>query len=258
MTATRGIRDPRIPDKVEPFVGEWHQKIAGQASAVAKHQWMNGIDDGVRGYIFHGEPGTGKTWTAFKVAEVLKLLELYHRRGVDAVVFQDCADLASWRYGETEKQIREVFRRAYLTAQQVKKEKPDMGVLLIFDDAEALFLTRSYGSKLDTWYIAQLNVFFHEVDAMRTAELFVILTTNRLDLLDEALKDRFVVTEFPSPSKITLAEAAEKRLRRLGITDEAFIQEVKARVYKEARTFRDVNRITTQAYIDWVVGKYRF
>ena len=254
--ASQSLRDPRIPQKVEPFTGEWRRKIVRQVAAVARHQWTNRVEDGIRGYIFHGDPGTGKTWTAFKVAEVLGLLELYHKRGVDAVVFQDCADLASWRYGETEKQIREVFRKAYSSAQQIKREKPDMGVLLIFDDAEALFLTRSYGSKLDTWYIAQLNVFFHEVDAMKTSELFVILTTNRIDLLDEALIDRFVEVKFPPPPRKTLVETAEKRLRRLGVNDESLIEEVKTKVYEKAKTFRDVNRITTQAYIEWLTSKY--
>lgn len=249
-------RDPRIPTRLDLYIGEWYDKTVRQVAAVAKHQWVNDVEDGIRGYIFYGKPGTGKTWTAFRVAEVLGLLNLYHKEGIEVVVFQDCADLASWRYGETEKQIREVFRKAYSNAQQIKRLNKDLGVLLIFDDAEALFLTRSYGSKLDTWYIAQLNVFFHEVDAMRTSELFVILTTNRLDLLDEALRDRFVEVKFPYPPKVTLLELAEKRLRRYGINDEELIGKVKQEVYKKAQTFRDVNRITTQAYVKWVSMKY--
>ena len=251
------VRDPRIPLRLNLYIGEWYNKIVRQVVAVARHQWINNVEDGIRGYIFYGRPGTGKTWTAFKVAEALGLLELYHRKGVEAVIFQDCADLASWRYGETEKQIREVFRRAYSSAQQVKKWNKDLGVLLIFDDAEGLFLTRSYGSKLDTWYIAQLNVFFHEIDAMDTSELFVILTTNRLDLLDEALRDRFMEVEFPIPSKEALAELAEKKLRRYGINDEELIERIKKEVIKKAQTFRDVNRVITQTYVEWVTEKYK-
>ncbi len=258
MISTRNIKDPRIPSKIDLFTGEWYERIVSQVAAVAKHQWIHGIDDGIRGYIFYGPPGTGKTWTAFKVAEVLGLLELYHKEGEDVLIFQDCADLASWRYGETERQIREIFRRAYSNAQRIKTKRGDLGVLLIFDDAEALFLTRSYGSKLDTWYIAQLNVFFHEMDAMRTSELFVILTTNRLDLLDEALRDRFVEVEFPLPPSETLVEMAKKRLRQLGITDEGFIEKVERDVRNKAKTFRDVNKITTQAYIEWLEVRYRF
>ena len=247
--------DPRIPKEMPLFIGEWHNRLVNQVAAVARHQWRNNIVDGIRGYIFYGEPGTGKTWTAFKVADVLGLLELY-KKGYEVIIYKDCADLASWRYGETEKEIRNVFKKAYERAEEAKKRKRDVGVLIIFDDAEGLFLTRSYGSKLDTWYIAQLNVFFHEVDAMDTSKLFVILTTNRIDLLDEALKDRFVTVEFPPPPREVLAKVAEEKLRSYGIYDEGMIKETKQLILNGAKTFRDVNRIVTQKYIEWIARKY--
>lgn len=249
--------DFRVPKFVPFFVGEWYNGLVNQIVAVARYQWRKGIIDGIRGYIFYGEPGTGKTWTAFKVAEVLGLLDLY-RKGYEAVVYRDCADLASWRYGETEKEIRNVFKRAYERAEEIKERNKDAGVLIIFDDAEGLFLTRSYGSKLDTWYIAQLNVFFHEIDAMDTSKLFVILTTNRIDLLDEALKDRFITVEFPLPPKETLIELAKEKLKSYGIDNEGVVEEVKQLVLNRAKTFRDVNRITTQKYIEWLAKKYVF
>jgi len=249
--------DPRIPKLIPIFIGEWHIRLVNQVVAVARHQWRNGIVDGIRGYIFYGEPGTGKTWTAFKVAEVLGLLDLY-RKGYEVVIYRDCADLASWRYGETEKEIRNVFKRAYERAEEIKKRSRDMGVLIIFDDAEGLFLTRSYGSKLDTWYIAQLNVFFHEVDSMDTSKLFLILTTNRIDLLDDALKDRFITVEFPLPPKEALVKLAEEKLRSYGVDDKDAIEEVKQLVLNGAKTFRDVNRIVTQKYIEWLARKYSF
>lgn len=249
--------DPRIPRKIPLFVGEWHNRLVAQVAAVARHQWKYEIVDGIRGYIFYGEPGTGKTWTAFKVVDVLGLLDLY-RRGYEVVIYRDCADLASWRYGETEKEIRNVFKKAYEQAKEVKRRRRDAGVLIIFDDAEGLFLTRSYGSKLDTWYIAQLNVFFHEIDSMDTSKLFVILTTNRIDLLDEALRDRFVEVEFPLPPKEVLMKVAEEKLKSYGIYDEDFIEETKKEVLNKAKTFRDVNRIVTQKYIEWLGRKYSF
>jgi len=247
--------DPRIPKGIPLFVGEWHNKLVNQVAAVARYQWRRGIVDGIRGYIFYGEPGTGKTWAAFKVAEVLGLLDLY-RKGYETVIFKDCADLASWRYGETEKEIRNVFKRAYEKAEEIKKRSRDAGVLIIFDDAEGLFLTRSYGSKLDTWYIAQLNVFFHEIDAMDTSKLFVILTTNRIDLLDEALRDRFETVEFLPPPKEVLLAVAEEKLKSYGIDDSKIIEETKQLTLSRAKTFRDVNRIVTQKYVEWIVKKY--
>ena len=247
--------DPRIPKDIPFFIGEWHNKLMNQVAAVARYQWKNNIKDGIRGYIFYGSPGTGKTWMSFRVAEVLGLLELY-RKGYETVIFKDCADLASWRYGETEKEIRNVFKRAYERSEEIKKRKRDAGVLVIFDDAEGLFLTRSYGSKLDTWYIAQLNVFFHEIDAMDTSKLFVILTTNRIDLLDEALRDRFIAVEFPQPPNEVLIDVALNKLRSYGIYDDDVVEKTKQEVLTNAKTFRDVNRIVTQKYIEWIASKY--
>jgi len=251
------VLDPRIPREIPLYIGSWHNRLVNQVAAVARYQWKNKIVDGIRGYIFYGEPGTGKTWAAFKVAEVLGLLEL-HRKGYGAVIYKDCADLASWRYGETEKEIRNVFREAYQRAEEIKRRRRDVGVLIIFDDAEGLFLTRSYGSKLDTWYIAQLNVFFHEIDAMDTSKLFVILTTNRIDLLDEALKDRFVTVEFPLPPREVLVKVAEEKLKSYRVHDEELIEETKQLILNGAKTFRDVNRIVTQKYIEWIAKKYSF
>lgn len=246
--------DSRIPRETLLFVGEWHTNLVNQVAAIAKYQWRKRIVDGIRGYIFYGEPGTGKTWTAWKVADVLGLLDLL-KKGYKTVIFRDCADLASWRYGETEKEIRNVFKKAYEEAEAISKIRRDAGILVIFDDAEGLFLTRSYGSKLDTWYIAQLNVFFHEVDSMDTSKLFVILTTNRIDLLDEALKDRFIIVEFPPPSKEVLIRLTEEKLKNFGIDDKAVIEEARREVLSSAKTFRDVNRIVTRNYIEWVTRK---
>ncbi|MEM1673226.1 MAG: ATP-binding protein [Thermofilaceae archaeon] len=245
----------RMPKEALLLVGDWYNSLVNQVAAVARYQWRQKIVDGIRGYIFHGEPGTGKTWAAWKIAEVLGLIDLC-KKGYEAVVFRDCADLASWRYGETEREIRNVFKKAYETAETLTRLKRDAGVLLIFDDAEGLFLTRSYGSKLDTWYIAQLNVFFHEIDFMDTSKLFVILTTNRIDLLDEALKDRFISVEFELPPKEVLVKFAEEKLKRFGIDDEEVIEKIRREVFDKARTFRDVHRLITQEYVDWIAKKY--
>ncbi len=59
--------------------------------------------------------------------------------------------------------------------------------------------------KAESWHIAQNNVFFHELDGIDTSKMVVILTTNRYDLLDKAIKDRLYSVEFP------LAQGHSKR-----------------------------------------------
>ena len=69
----------------------------------------------------------------------------------------------------------------------------------------------TYGVKLETWYLTHLNVLFGQIDKLDTSRVMVIMTTNRIDLIDEALKDRLLLIEFPLPLKEVLKEVAQKR-----------------------------------------------
>jgi len=250
----------RVPERVDFFIGEWHNSLVTKCSGIIKYQWRHGIKDGIRGFLFYGPPGTGKTWCTWKIAEILGLLDLPEREREEAVIYRDCADLAFPRYGETEKQIRFVFEQGRRKAMELRKRGKDLGVLYIFDDAEALFLTRSYGAKLDTWYIAQLNVFFHELDLMDTSSEAIVLATNRRDLLDEALLDRLYPIEFPLPNVEMLIEYAKKLCQRLGVDKEytmLAINEIKRRSSElhSNLSFRDARRIVMERYIEFTSSR---
>jgi hypothetical protein len=118
--------------------------------------------------LFSGPPGTGKTMVAGLIANELEL-ELYQ---------VDLSKVVSKWIGETEKQLAKVFDAA------------EAGhVLLLFDEADALFGQRSTEIRGATDRYANLEVNF----LLQRIERFngiVILTTNLDASIDRALKRR--------------------------------------------------------------------
>lgn len=118
--------------------------------------------------LFSGPPGTGKTMVAGLLANELGL-ELYQ---------VDLSKVVSKWIGETEKQLAKVFDAA------------EAGhVLLLFDEADALFGQRSTEMRGATDRYANLEVNF----LLQRIERFggiVILTTNLDASIDKALKRR--------------------------------------------------------------------
>jgi hypothetical protein len=118
--------------------------------------------------LFSGPPGTGKTMVAGLIANELDL-ELYQ---------VDLSKVVSKWIGETEKQLAKVFDAA------------EAGhVLMLFDEADALFGQRSTEMRGATDRYANLEVNF----LLQRIERFngiVILTTNLDASIDKALKRR--------------------------------------------------------------------
>ena len=124
--------------------------------------------------LFAGPPGTGKTMAAEAVAGHIK----------KKVLIVDYSKLESCWVGETEKNIVKVFRTA--------KEKD---AVLVFDEADAVFYSRSLASR--TWEVRDVNVLLREIERFTGV---VILTTNRHDSFDPALERRIAVRlEFGAP-----------------------------------------------------------
>ena len=118
--------------------------------------------------LFSGPPGTGKTMVAGLIANELDL-ELYQ---------VDLSKVVSKWIGESEKQLAKVFDAA-----------EEGHVLLLFDEADALFGKRSTEMRGATDRYANLEVNF----LLQRIERFngiVILTTNLDASIDKALKRR--------------------------------------------------------------------
>ncbi|MDP3277742.1 MAG: AAA family ATPase [Deltaproteobacteria bacterium] len=136
-----------------------------------------------RGVIFHGPPGTGKTYFAKAMATALNA----------SVLVVSGPELKSKWVGESEENLRRVFRQARQAAPSV----------IIFDEIDSFAHQRgSYvGSGVEHSMVNQLLT---EMDGFRKNEMvFIVATTNFLESLDGALMrpGRFeFMIEIPAPS----------------------------------------------------------
>ena len=147
-----------------------------------------------RGILLAGPPGTGKTLTARAVAKESEA-NFIAVRG---------AQFLSRYYGESEKAVRELFRKARASAPCV----------VFFDEIDALLANRADADAVSSRVIGQ---FLAEMDGISSLGNVIILgATNRPESLDLALlrPGRFEqVLEFKLPSESDRAEILGVHLR---------------------------------------------
>jgi AAA+ superfamily predicted ATPase len=241
------------------LVGSRYREILRELTAIVSYQWKEHMErSALKGFLFHGGVGVGKTAMAKRLT--YELCRSFGdngaaNRGADEVVMVliDGADVARGRYGDTEEQIRDIFnfaRDGQSGGHHRHDDDPKRRTILLFDDVESLFLTRnSSGAK--EWHFSQNSIFFHSMDDLDTAHTAVILTTNRLDLVDEAIVDRFLSYEFTAPPVSVLAQIARDKgaLQRM---TESEIQPVLDAIHKPGavKSIREVERMVMRAYVN--------
>ena len=124
-------------------------------------------------FLFYGPPGTGKTWAANCIAKVF---------GTELLTI-GAAEIQTSEPGGANRNIQNAFKEA-------KKSKK----ILFLDECDSLITSRS-----DVGMIlgGEINTLLTEIEK---AEDVVILATNRIEHLDEALERRIsLIVEFPEP-----------------------------------------------------------
>ncbi|MFQ5588203.1 MAG: proteasome ATPase [Nitrospiria bacterium] len=137
-----------------------------------------------KGVLLYGPPGCGKTLIAKAVAASISEKLGNNKSGKELrsyFLHVKGPELLNKYVGESERQIREVFKKA--------KEHADAGhpVIVFFDEMDALFRTRGTGvsSDMEATIVPQ---FLAEIDGVeRLRNVIVIGATNRQDLLDPAI-----------------------------------------------------------------------
>ena len=192
----RSLSRPRLEDLAERILpaASWSDLILPDAQTQVLHQLANqarhrmtvyeswGFSDrGRRGLgisaLFAGASGTGKTLAAEVLARELRL-DLY-RIDLSAVV--------SKYIGESEKNLKQVFDAA-----------EEGGVLLLFDEADALFGKRAEVKDSHDRY-ANIEVSYL-LQRMESFQGLAVLTTNLKSSLDKAFQRRLRFTvDFPFP-----------------------------------------------------------
>jgi SpoVK/Ycf46/Vps4 family AAA+-type ATPase len=227
----RIIKPEENPVTKRQLRGKEYQNILEKVVRIAHHQQLYSVREGIKGFIFHGDVGIGKTMCAKAVASTLGA----------PLVFIDGADIARPLYGQSEMQISNVF----------EESKKHRYAVIVVDDCESVFPTRDW-AKAESWHIAQNNVFFHELDNVDTSKTLVILTTNRYDLLDKAVKDRLYSIEFPLPSKEALREIAGFKCAQLRMKPDSVLMQVESSSFK---TVRELETFIMERYIEEVLRK---
>ena len=119
--------------------------------------------------LIYGPPGTGKTLLAKAVA---------NESDANFIAVKGPELLSKW-VGESEKGVREVFRKARQTAPTV----------IFFDEIDSIASTRG-GSSSDSGVTQRVvNQLLTEIDGLEELQdVAVIAATNRVDILDPALR----------------------------------------------------------------------
>ncbi len=233
--------------------GAWYRQTLDQVSLIVAHQWRRGIHrSALRGFFLHGPPGLGKTTLVKRVA--LELCRLFERPGPGAdgaavqLILIDGADLARSRYGETEELLDALFDFVQSAAHERRS-------VLLFDDVESLFFQRS-NRGVREWHFSQNSVFFHRVDELDTSRAIVMLTTNRADLVDAAVRDRFEEVAVPPPGHDVLLEVLRAKLRQQELDEadaEPLLRQLEA-ADGGAISVRAVERLVMKRYIQAVTA----
>ncbi len=136
-----------------------------------------------RGILLYGPPGTGKTLLAKAIAKESE---------ANFILVNGPSLLSKW-VGESEKAVREIFRKARQTAPTI----------LFFDEIDALVPRRSSGGGDNHNTERVVNQMLTEMDGLETLnDVVIVAATNRPDIVDPALLrqgrfDRIILTPIP-------------------------------------------------------------
>ncbi|HDD31249.1 MAG TPA: AAA family ATPase, partial [Thermococcus litoralis] len=184
-----------------------------------------------KGVLLYGPPGTGKTLLAKAVANESEA-NFIGIRGPEV--------LSKW-VGESEKNIREIFRKARQAAPTV----------VFIDEIDAIAPAR--GAHEGAHYMETLlNQLLTEMDGIEeNSGVVVIAATNRPDILDPALLrpgrfDRLILV--PAPDEKARLEILKVHTRRVPLAGDVSLEELAKRT--EGYTGADIEAVVKEAALN--------
>ncbi|CAB3831442.1 hypothetical protein LMG26686_00956 [Achromobacter mucicolens] len=162
--------------------------------------------------IFHGDVGTGKTVTAECIAN--RIVRDSHAE--DSVLFKLSNRVrGSGKVGEIGTLLTQAFAEVVEAAGKKRR------AILIIDEGDSIAASRSQSQSHHEDKVA-VNTLIQGVDDLRKycGRIVVILCTNRLSVLDAALRRRAaIVEEFTRPDAVARKELFSMDLAGMGLTD---------------------------------------
>ena len=181
-----------------------------------------------KGVLLFGPPGTGKTMLAKAVAT---------ESGANFIAVRGPEVLSKW-VGESEKAIREIFRRARQTAPTV----------IFFDEIDSIAPMRGFAH--DSGVTERIvNQLLAEMDGITPLnKVVVIAATNRPDILDPALLrpgrfDRLIYV--PPPDKIARLEILKVHTRNVPLAEDVNLETIAEKT--EGYTGADLEAVVREA-----------
>jgi transitional endoplasmic reticulum ATPase len=164
----------------------------------------------MRGVLLYGPPGTGKTMLAKAVA---------NESEANFIAINGPEVLSKW-VGESEKAVREIFRKARLSAP----------CIILIDELDAIAPSRGGGDEGNKVTERIVNTLLTEMDGMRGLKgVFVIGASNRPDILDPALLragrfDRSI--EIPMPDERSRREIIRIHTKGMALAKDIEIEKI--------------------------------
>jgi transitional endoplasmic reticulum ATPase len=166
-----------------------------------------------KGILLSGPPGCGKTLLAKAIAS---------ETGVNFISIKG-PELLSKYVGESEKAVREIFRKARQAAP----------CIIFFDEIDALVPSRSAGGSDSHTSERVLSQFLTELDGVEELRGVLVLgATNRMDMLDPAIvrPGRFdEIVEIPLPDEAGRADIFRIQLRNKPLSAEVSAEKLGSR-----------------------------
>jgi len=164
----------------------------------------------VRGILLFGPPGTGKTLLAKAVATESE---------ANFIAVRGSELLSKW-VGESEKGLREVFRKARMAAPTI----------VFFDEIDAIAPARGGGEADSHVTERMVNTMLAEMDGLQNLkDIVVIAATNRADMLDPALlrPGRFdKLLEVPAPDAKARLEILKVHTAKMPLGKDVGLEEL--------------------------------
>jgi transitional endoplasmic reticulum ATPase len=190
-----------------------------------------------KGILLSGPPGTGKTLLAKAVAT---------EANANFISIKGPELISKW-VGESEKHVREIFKKARQVAPSI----------IFFDEFDSI--SKSRGGALNDSSEKVVNQLLTELDGIEELEnVMVIAATNRKDLIDSALLrpgriDAHVELEIPN--KETMKEIFEVHTRNMPLDKNVKISEIVKML--EGWTGAEIEAVCRNAGINAIKKNYK-